>query len=193
MGSLPTPPPPYITPPSYYPLPSSLSHGWFPLGPSHPFPPPSHPLALRLCVALAQRGRRRHTDGHADGQRAMQGCLSTPAPCWHRARARRPRSAHTNTHTLTNTQMCIWCRIISLNLLNFPTYRLSCTGSTHVQTLPRAALHATAHACYSSLKKNAVSPPTLCHSACQSQMFTRLSPTVPQHVLSRIFCTYTLS
>lgn len=95
-----------------YPLPSTLSHGWFPLGSSQ-LPPPSPTLAFQLCLALAQRGRRRHTDGHTDGQRATQGCLPTPAPCWHRAWARQ-----LHTHTLTHTQMCILIQ-------NYPSIKLS--------------------------------------------------------------------
>lgn len=146
MGILPAPAVPL--PPALFFLP------W--LIPFRPLSPP------HLCVALARRGRRRHTDGHADGQRATQGCLPTPAP---------PGTGFdppSHTHR---------CAVIPLNVLTFPRIEEP-GGCMQMQTAidVRVAI------------KGARPPPTRRRSACQSQMFPRLSAAEPQHVLPTNLC-----
>lgn len=181
---------PCLTPPLHPSIllpPALVSLPWLiPFRPLSPLLTPLSPLAPRLCVALAQRGRRRHTDGHADGHWAMQGCLPTPAPCWHRARARRPHCAH--AHSLTLKHRCASDAELSLSIYwTFPHIDLQgiCTCKySHEWLYMLMHLHVTSF--FFFFKKRFL-PPTLCCSACHSQMFTRLSPTVPQHVLSRHF------
>lgn len=141
MGSQPAPP-------SSYPLPSTLSHGLFPLAPTP-----------RLCAALARIGRRRHTDGRADGQRAMQGCLPTPAPCWHGAWA----WLHAHTNTDVDLTQIYLSHFTELSHIQTEFRRRAGRGllpggggGLHMQILPQTTIDA-AHACLCVFNKRKAS------------------------------------
>lgn len=152
---------------------------------------PSHPLAPQLCLALAQRWRRRHTDGDTDGQLAMQGCLPTPAPYWHRVRARRPHCVHVHTNTDVHLTRNYLSQFIEHHHIQTRRKHV-CASTIHAI----AAIHTDALACDNSFyfyKHECCLPPTLCCLACQSQMFTAYLQLCLNMCSADSFCTYTLS
>ena len=190
MGSQPAAPPcPSILLP-----PALLSLPW--LIPFRPSSPPSHPPAPRLCVALAQRGRRRHTDGHADGQRGNAGL--PPHTCSLLAQglgqaATQHTHTHTHTHTNTHTHRCASNTELSLSIYwtSFPHIDTQ-TGAARADPPTRRSTCWCTRTCFN--KRPAFS---LLHAAAQPvshRCLHALSPTAPQHVLStNLFCTYTPS
>lgn len=121
----PTPP----LPQSFYPLPSTLSHGWFPLG-----NPPTTSKKKQKKTWLPSSVWHWHREGAGGTQTATQmgnGQRRDASP--HLLLAGTGLGLDNYTHTYTHAQMCIWFRIISLS--DFPAYRLECTWKYSLKLL----------------------------------------------------------
>lgn len=179
VGNQPADPHPLLSH-SFYPLPSTLSHGWFPLGSSQPpLPNPGFPALSGIGTERAQAAHRR-PHRWATGNAGMP-----PHTCSLLAQGLGQTTTHTptHTHTDTHTHRCAFDSELSL-YQTFPHIDLQggCTWKYSVKLLIRLYVrHFFRHAV--SLPHTAALPVTHRCLRAYLQLFLNMcSPDISVHI-----------